>query len=232
MLLFPGQRASFALTLDTGVGMPGLQARVTQIDHQAFEGQALSADDRESLVVLYRTMPTCGRLSVVMGQAAGLLDHHLDGTGQPYRLEPEIFLASRHVRREMATLKHHVDDAGCTSKERHRSERFYMPESSDLDTHYGLYWGTLEVTSAAQPDGQCTLTWTARVPWVWPSFQSLLGPQGARRRENSAIPNMKSLIVGAEHRLVIDNALGGHLVTLGLAKPFTSEASWEETWVP
>jgi hypothetical protein len=73
---------------------------------------------------------------------------------------------------------------------------------------------------------------TAQVPWVWPSFADLTSPDGKRRTENNVISNVLSLTFGREHGLKIDNALGGHLVAMGLAKPFTAEATWEEAWVP
>ena len=232
LLIFPGNRAWIAVTLGTGVGMPELQARVSRLEAEAFEGQALGVDDREFLVDLYPTMATGGRLSVVMSDAGRLLDHYLDGTGRPYGLEPEIFLSSRNVRGEMTALRERVGDAGCGAPGPHLSERFYMPDTRDLDSRFGLYWGTLEVTSAARSDDQCDLTWTARVPWVWPSFASLKTSSGKRRAENNVIPNLLSLTFGREHGLKIDNALGGHLVTMMLAKPFTSQATWGEAWTP
>ena len=192
----------------------------------------LDAAERQFLVDLYRTMATGGRLSGVMSQAGRMMDHYLDGTGRPYALDAEIFLSSRRVRQQMTTLRAHITRQGCESSTRHSSERFYMPDSQDLDSHFGLYWATLEVTSAENSDGHCALTWTAEVPWVWPTFAELTRPDGERRREVSRIPNLKSLIAGRQHALQIDNGLGGHLVALELAKPFVAQAIWQEVWTP
>ena len=103
-----------------------------------------------------------------------------------------------------------------------------MPDRGHLDSFYGLYWGTLAVESRREDSGACVLTWTAEVPWTWPSYAGLEARRGDPRTEVHRLPNLQSVLWGKDHALRIGNGLGAHLVTLGLARPFVARARWEE----
>ncbi len=63
---------------------------------------------------------------------------------------------------------------------------------------------------------------------MWPSYASLKQKHGSYHAESFPLPNLKSLALGQEHALFVDNGLGEHLVTLNLARPFLAFAEWDE----
>jgi hypothetical protein len=214
---FPGPRLAMAVTLGTGWEMGALQARVDALEDRAF------------LVDLYRTMATGGRWSGVLAQTGKLMDHYLDGSGEDLVLEPQIFTGSRRVQSRMTTLRERAQTRGCTSPHTQTTEPFHMPDPGHLDSFFGLYHGTLTLTSRPTDEGRCLLEWSAEVPWTWPTYEVLEARYGDPREERHGLPNLTSLFRGPSHALHIGNGLGGHLATLGLARPFVAHGSWRET---
>ena len=104
-----------------------------------------------------------------------------------------------------------------------------MPHSSQRDSHFGLYHGTLEVAARPTATGSCALTWRAEVPWTWPSYDDLTAKHGHPRSERFPLPNLKSLVFGHEHALRVGNGLGAHLASVGLAEPFLARSEWQES---
>jgi hypothetical protein len=216
-----------AFTLATGIGTPTLQKRIDDLEDKAIRRQSFSDDDKEFLEDLYRTMATGGKLTIVVGQTGRLMDHYLDGSGEDYELEPRIFTENVRVQRQMKALRRRVNLERCWPQKTVRSPRFYMPHRSSIDSVFGLYHGTLELTLERRGD-RCVEKWRGEVPWQWPSYKSLKRKRGRYHAESFPMPNAYSLVAGQKHALRIDNGLGEYLVQLDLAKPFVAYAEWEE----
>jgi hypothetical protein len=227
LCLFPGQRLGLALTLGSGIGTARLQARIDALEERAIRGAPLSASELELLSDFYRTLATGAKLSIVVRQTGRLMDHYLDGSGAAYRLDPQIFRDNLKVQDQLFKLKLRAERQPCGST--FQSPRFYMPDSSQLDSVFGLYWGELSVTRRSAADGRCVSHVRAEVPWHWPSYASLKAKHGRYHAESFPLPNLKSLLLGSEHALFVDNGLGEHLAQVGLARPFVAFAEWEES---
>jgi hypothetical protein len=228
VLLFPGPRLGMAVTLASGLGTEGLQRRIDALEAQAISGAAFSADDRAFLADFYRTLATGAKLSVLVGQTGRLMNHYLDGSGTDYRLEPAIFRDNAKVEAVLGDLRKRASTKPCLGVTRLVSPTFYMPDPSNVDSVFGLYHGHIALTRSLETDGRCVLHVRAEVPWFWPSYASLKQQHGSYHAESFPLPNLKSLALGRQHSLFVDNGLGEYLVTLKLARPFLAFAEWDE----
>jgi len=229
LYLFPGERFELAFTIATGIGRAPLQQRIDELEARAIRHRTLSDADRAFLVDFYQTLATGGKLVVVAGQTGRMMDHYLARSGADYRLEPEIFTSNAKVRLQAMRLQKQARAGDCVNGQQFSSGTFYMPDSSNVDSVFGLYFGRLQVTQHAAPTGHCSLHFRAEVPWVWPSYSSIQEKYGDAHAESFPLPSLTSLIFGQEYALFVDNGLGHQLEELGLAKSFLAFAEWSES---
>ena len=109
----------------------------------------------------------------------------------------------------------------------YRSEVFYMPEFSNIDSVFGLYYGTV-IAEPTRIGDNIQIRWRAEVPWEWPSYASLTEKHGDPHAESCPIPNASCLIKGIDGAIFIDNGLGEYLTHLDIAKSFIAYAEWTE----
>lgn len=230
--LFPGRRFGLAFTLGTGIGRDALQRRIDALEELAIAGAPFDADDKRFASDFYRTLASGGRLVVFARQTGRMMDHYLDGSGRDYRLDPGIFAGNAKVRAQMAALRETVAAQPRQARTQLQSARFYMPDRSQADSVYGLYYGRVRVLRECGDAGACRLHWRAEVPWEWPSYDSLRRKYGDPHAESFPLPNFASALLGRQHALYVDNGLGEHLARIGLAKPFLAYAEWDEADAP
>lgn len=231
LLYFPGRQAPLALTLSTGWNMPQLQSRIDALEDQAIRGEVLAAIDQRFLTRLYTTGHKIGALTRMAPQTARLLKRWLDATGEELQVPGQLFRTSRRVQDRMNTLRTKIaSDAAKPAgmKAQYRTEVFYMGDPITLDTVAALYFGTLTAWPQHHDDGTTTLRWRAEFLWKWPTYDELFLKYGNHHAQNFRVPNLKSILLGPRHALHIDDGLGGHLETLGLAKPFQVWAEWDD----
>lgn len=224
---FPGQRLGMAVTIGTGVGTEDLQAKVDALEDKAIRRQPFTSEDKEFLVDLYRTLATGAEMTILVAQTGRLMDHYLDGSGEDFKLEPAIFTDNIRVQGQIKRLRSRANLTRCTPSGALVSPTFYMPHRSSIDSVFGLYYGTVELTLVRRGE-QCVQRWRAEVPWYWPSYPSLERKYDHSHAESFPLPNITSLVAGQRYALTIDNGLGEYLVQLGLAAPFTAYSEWEE----
>ena len=63
LIVFPGRQTPMALTLATGIGVPGLQAKVDRLEEKAILGQDFTEDDKAFLRNLYTCFAKGGKLT-------------------------------------------------------------------------------------------------------------------------------------------------------------------------
>ena len=225
---FPGQRFSLAFTIATGIGGAQLQRRIDLLEEKAVRDDRFSSTDRAFLLDFYSALATGGKLLIVTRQTGRMMNHYLSGSGVDYRLEPEIFTSNSKVQRQAEELRKRAGVRACIDGRRLSSEPFYMPDASNVDSVFGLYFGSLHVTQQAASTGECLLRFRAEVPWVWPSYASLRKKYGDPHAESFPLPNLKAMLFGRHHSIFVDNGLGHHLEQLGLAKSFLAFAEWSD----
>jgi hypothetical protein len=224
--LFPGQRLGLAFTLATGVGTSSLQDKIDALESKAVRREPFSAEDRELLSDFYRTLATGAKLSVLVAQTGHLMDHYLDGSGKDFELGADIYRDNAKVQRQLGVLRQRL---GKSCKAVHlESPTFYMPDTSKIDSVFGLYHGRVFIQQEPGLAGACVRHVRAEVPWFWPSYASLRDKYGSAHAESFPLPNAQSLLFGQKLALYVDNGLGQYLVELGLAKPFLAYAEWDE----
>lgn len=103
-----------------------------------------------------------------------------------------------------------------------------MGDPDFFDSFVGLYVGQLSVTKVVSSDGKPKLRWKVEMPWKWPTYAELFAKYGDHHAQNFPIPNARVFIQGPKYCLRMDDGLGGHLETLGLAKSFLVYSDWEE----
>jgi hypothetical protein len=230
LVAFPGRQAPMAVTLGTGVGIPGVQARVDALEAKAIAGSAFSEQDKTYLRNLYSCLATGAKLTYVLRQSGQMMAHYLSGTGDPLRTNPRIFTDNVKVMAKAEGLRGQYlkDVKNGRPRREYAGNRFYMPHPSSPDSVFGLYHGRIILRPSDVSGGQATVTWRAEVPWEWPSYETLHAQYGNHHAENFSLPNLRSLLQGRKHALYLDNGLGEYLTRLGLAKSFLVFAEWTE----
>ena len=231
LIHFPGRQTPIALTLATGIGIPGLQARVDRLEDKAINGHEFTEDDKRFLRDLYTCFAKGGRLTIVLRQSGAMMQRYLSGTGEALFTAPRIFVNSRPVQQQMRQLEEQaladLEQHGSVKSE-YASETFYMPDPRFFESAVGLYFGRVFLRPSLTSDNRLTLAWRAEVPWQWPTYESLFEKYGDHHAQCFPLPNAGSIILGPERCLWINNGLGGHLPRLGLAKPFLVYSRWQE----
>jgi hypothetical protein len=227
---FPGQQTPIALTLATGIGVPGLQARVGQLEEKAIRGEEFTEEDRRFLRSLYTCLAKGGRLTIVRRQAGQMMHRYLSKTGEDLRTAPRIFVNSRPVQEKMRSLKQRIalDLQRDRIREVYFSGTFYMGDPKFPDSLAGLYFGRLIVRPRRGTDKTVLVEWRAETSWEWPSYEFLLRTYGNYHAQCFPVPNARSWMQGRKHCLHIDDGLGAHLAKIGLAKPFLVYSEWKE----
>jgi len=228
---FPGRQSLLALTLASGIGIGGLQARVDAMEQKAIGGERFTAADEAFLCDLYTCFARGARLTYVLRQSGQLMDRYLSRTGDSLQMEPRIFLGSRNVREQMDLLRQAlVEDLrvhGAPAGD-YASDTFHMGEPELLDSSAGLYFGRISVRPRLLDDDRLLLRWRAELPWQWPSYQSLYDRYGDYHAQCFPLPNARSLLQCPKCYLWIDDGLGEYLARIGLAEPFLAWSEWDE----
>lgn len=231
LVYFPGRQSLLALTLASGIGIDGLQARVDALEQKAIDRQPFTVADRAFLRDLYTCFAKGARLTYVLRQSSQLMDRYLSRTGESLNLKPRIFLGSGQVRKQMDVLRQRVAEdlyASGTLAEEYSSGTFHMGEPEFFDSSAGLYYGHISVRPRLMDDDRLLLRWRAELPWQWPSYQSLYEKYGNYHALCFPLPNARSLLQGPRYSLWIDDGLGEYLTQIGLAEPFLAWSEWEE----
>lgn len=154
------------------------------------------------------------------------MEHYLSSSGEPLEVDASIFNTNNKVLEMMVTIKAEIlsDE---TLQTEYQSEVFYMPDFSNIDSVFGLYYGYLIAKPTHNSNG-IQIQWRAEVPWEWPSYASLIEKHRDPHAESFPIPNASCLIKSIHGAVYIDNGLGEYITHLGLAKPFIAYAEWEE----
>lgn len=233
VVVFPGQQTPLALTYATGWNVEKTQAKIDRLEGRAIEKQPFTEQEKQYLFDLYTAGAKGGRITGVAPNASRLIRRYLDRTGEDLKIDAELVRQSQPVRLEIQYFKRHLAlkiARRQAVQESYESETFYMGDPNDLDAVASLYFGKLIVQPFVNDRGESRLAWRAEIPWVWPTYDELFAQYGDHHAQNFSLPNLRSLLFGPEHMLRVDDGLGGHLPTLGLAKPFLAYAEWEEAW--
>ena len=231
LIYFPGRQTPIAFTLATGIGVGRLQLRVDQMEEKAIKGEAFTEQDTVFLKNLYSCFAKGGRLTIVLRQSSQMMGRYLARSGEDLKTAPRIFVNSTPVQDQMALLRKKII-ADAQSPDNlmalYSSDVFYMGDPMFFDSFVGLYFGRVTATPGRPADGKLTIRWRAECPWEWPSYASLFEKYGAYHAQCFPLPNALSVAFGPQHCLEIDDGLGGHLVNLGIAKPFLVWSAWAE----
>lgn len=231
LLYFPGRQAPMAFTLATGIGVDSLQARVDRMEEKAIHGNGFTDSDKEFLRNLYTCFAKGGRLTVVLRQSSEMMSRYLSATGEDLKTDPRIFINSAPVLGQMAMIRQQiVNDVRGSGKVKaaYQSDTFYMGDPTFFDSFVGLYFGRVTAAPDRAADGKLTIRWRAECPWLWPSYASLFEKYGQHHAQCFPLPNAMSIVLGPRYCLRIDDGLGGHLVSLGLANSFLVCSEWRE----
>ncbi|MGB0744986.1 MAG: hypothetical protein ACPGSB_10735 [Opitutales bacterium] len=203
-----------------------MQEKIDACEAKAIEGADFTEQDIEFLRDLYTCLYKGARLTLVLPEVSKLMEHYLAGSGEALEVDASILHTNKKVIEQMELLKAKIS-TDSPLKENYRSEVFYMPDFSNIDSVFGLYYGHLEARPE-RTDGETQIDWRAEVPWEWPAYESLKAKHGDYHAESFPIPNASCLLRGIDGAIFIDNGLGEYLTRLGLAKSFLAYAEWTE----
>jgi len=225
-IYFPGSELPIALTLASGIQHGSLQEKIDACEAKAIEGAAFTNEEVDFLHDLYTCLYKGARLTFVLPEVSKMMEHYLSESEQPLEVDASIFNTNDKVTKHMEALKAEILSAEVLANS-YRSEEFYMPDFSNIDSVFGLYYGYI----AAKPErtgDTIQIHWRAEVPWEWPSYASLKEKHGDPQAESFPIPNAACLFLGIDGAITIDNGLGEYLTHLGLAKSFIAYSEWTE----
>lgn len=223
------QRASIALTLASGVGIPELQARVNELEEKAIKRAEMSEADKAFLVDLYTCFVEGGRL--VAPESSKLMQRYLSRSSEALNVSSNLFVRSSPVQREMEAIRKQVAaDLARDGKLKgdYASKSFYMGDPNYFDSIVGLSFGTIKARPGESRPDAVVIHWRAEVPWEWPTYESILKSYGNYHARSFPLPNASSILAGSQRSLRIDDGLGGYLPAIGLAKPFLAYSEWDE----
>jgi hypothetical protein len=230
LFCFPGRQGALALTLATGVGVGNLQKRIDQLEDKAIEGRELSGAEREFLWDLYSSFAKGGMF--VAPESSKMMHRYLSGTGEALAVSPDLFTRSTPVQKAMDEIRRQILvelKRGHGVQDAYSSDTFYMGDPTYFDSFVGLYFGRIRAHLSGAQQDPAVLSWRAEVPWTWPTYEEIFKKFGDYHAQSFSLPNARSVLEGREHRLRIDDGLGGRLSAIGLAKPFLVFAEWKET---
>ncbi|MBN1137645.1 MAG: hypothetical protein JXM73_13745 [Anaerolineae bacterium] len=231
LIYFPGRQSLLAMTLASGLGIDGLQARVDALEEKAIKGEVFTETEKAFLRDLYACFAKGAKLTFILRQSGQLMDHYLSRTGEPLQIEPRLFLGSRSVRGQMDLLRQRlVEDVRVhgTLAAEYASDTFHMGDPELLDSSVGLYFGRISVRPHLLNNKRLLLHWRADMPWQWPSYESLHDKYGDHHAQCFPLPNARSVLQGPRYYLWMDDGLGEQLAQIGLAEPFLVWSEWDE----
>lgn len=231
---FPGQQAFIALQLSTGIGISKLQAKIDKLEEKAIYHRTFTTEDKQFLQDFYSCLARGAKITYILRQSGKLMQHYLDGEGTPLRLEESIFKKNKKVQKQMHLLRSKIlkdMNSDKTLVETYYSPVFYMPDRSNFDSVFGLYYGKIIVKTNVVNGRKLRLKWRAEVPWKWPSYEYLKKKYGNYHAESFPLPNLLSVLLNKKYLLFVDNGLGEYLEKLELAKSFLAYSEWEEELV-
>ena len=223
-IYFPGAQLPIALTLATGIQGAALQVQIDHCEAKAIQGSSFTAEEITFLNNLYTCLYKGARLTLILPEVSKMMEHYLAQSGEPLKVDASIFTTNTKVMDQMDTMKTEIVSAA-SLKPTYRSETFYMPDFSNIDSVFGLYYGHL-IAKPERINGNLQIHWRAEVPWEWPSYAALTAKYDDPHAESFPITNASCLIKGIDGAIFIDNGLGEHITHLGIAKSFTVFAEW------
>ena len=225
-IYFPGSQLPIALTLASGIQREALQEKIDACEVKAIKGEAFTEQEIAFLEDLYTCLYKGGRLTLVLPEVSKMMEHYLSKSGHALEVDASIFNTNNKVIERMNMIKAQIL-SGESLKANYQSEQFYMPDSSNIDSVFGLYYGHISA-EPIRTGNTIQINWRAEVPWEWPSYESLKEKHGDYHAESFPIPNASCLIGGINGAIFIDNGLGEYLTKLGLAESFLVYSEWSE----
>ena len=216
-LFHPQVRLAFSI--GTGLGLSTIQKKINDIQTRAIRNKITEAD-REFLSSFYRTMAYGAGSLIILGESARLMHHYLDGTGEKTTIDRSLFTESPRVIKRMRSIRRNLKQI-CSEGAKEVSEKFDMGHIRPIDAVFALYLGTIEGQIQKGNRGK-VIRWTAKMPWKWPTYETIKNKYGSYYKEIYPIPNALAL-AGLGPKLWLPNALGGELEKQGLAKFFQTE---------
>lgn len=225
-LYFPGSQLPIALTLASGIQRETLQEKIDACEAKAIKGDAFTEQEISFLEDLYTCLYKGGRLTLVLPEVSKMMEHYLSKSAQPLMVDASIFNTNNKVIERMDTIRAKIlsDEP---LKANYQSEVFYMPDSSNIDSIFGLYYGHISA-KPVRSGNKIQISWRAELPWEWPSYQSLHEKYGDYHAESFPIPNASCLFRGIDGAIFIDNGLGEYLTKIELAESFIVYSEWIE----
>lgn len=175
----------------------------------------------------YTTLYKGAGLLVVLSESSKMMEPYLERSGEPLLVAPSIFHTNRKVIHEMGKVEKEMASSPILHPSC-RSPIFYMPDPSNVDSVFGLYYGHIEA-KPLRKDGRIEVRWRAEVPWEWPSYDFLKQKHGDYHAESFPTPNITFFALGGKGAVYVDNGLGEYISRLGIAKPFNVYSEWTST---
>lgn len=225
-IYFTGAELTIALTLATGIRGGALQEKIDACETKAIAGTDFTDEEIEFLGDLYTCLYKGARLTFVLSEVSKMMEHYLARSGEPLEIDASIFNTNDKVIEKMVAIKTEIR-ASPELRASYRSDEFYMPDFSNIDSVFGLYYGHI-IAKPTRVADTIQIQWRAEVPWEWPSYALLEAKHGTPHAESFPIPNASCLFLGIEGAIFIDNGLGEYLTHLGLATSFVAFAEWME----
>ena len=208
-----------AFTLLTGIGRDQLQTIIDDLENDAIQNKEPTKYQRKFLQHFYWTLAEGGKLTGFARQSGEMMSHYLNRSGLDFELNSSIFTDNSNVMLQAHLIKGKISVAQCPNNQVFKSEVFYMPHPSSPDSIFGLYYGTLQARTHRE-GSDCEINWRAEVPWIWPSYADIEKKKGTPHGERFPLPSFRSVLLGIDHSLYVDNGLGRYIEDHGLAKRF------------
>lgn len=226
IIYFPGKQLPIARSLATGIGSTKLQDQIDRCEEKAILKESFEEEEIEFITDLCTCLYKGARLLIVLPEVSTMMEHHLGKSGEPLFVDPSIFNTNSKAIGVMNEIEEEIEKSDQLLSS-YKSDTFYMPDASNIDSVFGLYYGYIEA-KPQKIQNNIHIDWYAKVPWEWPSYDFLKDEYGDPHAESFPIPNFSCIFLGLEGAIYIDNGLGEYITQLGIAKSFKVYSEWNK----
>jgi hypothetical protein len=212
---------NFTMPIEIVKGSHKLQKDIDLMEEKAINHLHFTKEDKNFLKLFYNSLTFGGYFQSKTRSASKLMKRYLSCSGKDYKIKPNIFLKNVKVQKKMEKMldDFFIDYAEGKHKSLYESKTFSMQDESSPASEYALYKGKIKLIIKKKTTKKIVVVWRFENPWCWSTYEEIF------RKYNNY--HAESFPICVKKCIYVDNGLGGHLVQLGLAKPFLVFAEHE-----
>lgn len=199
-----------------------IQGKVDILEQKAIEKQEFTREEKEFLEDLYGSIVFGGRL-LGYKEAAAMLEHYLNASGKPLRIDEEIYLKTEKVKSVMRKMDAWIiaDIKRNKLRDSYNSEQIIIEHKKNPRLFYFSNVFVLKAKPIKIRKNYYIIKWRVELRAHFPSYSEQQQRYGDYKYFRTPFTTNSQ-----GETFNIDDGLSYYLTTLGLAKEFIYYAEW------